>query len=104
MFTKKLAHMVFFTLEDPSEDAVKIMLIEMKKYLYGHPGLEYFSCGTRNLELDRPVNDQEFHVSLHTVFADRAAHDAYQIHPLHQEFITRNKSSWRHVRVFDSDC
>jgi Stress responsive A/B Barrel Domain len=101
---KKIAHMVYFTLEDPTSENIQNMLSEMKNYLDNHPGLEYFSCGTLNPELDRPVNDRAFHVSLHTVFVDRAAHDAYQIHPRHTEFITRNKPSWKQVRVFDSDC
>lgn len=104
MSEKKIAHMVYFTLENPSLQNIQLMLDEMNKYLNDHPGLEYFGCGTLNQELDRPVNDRQFHVSLHTVFTNRAAHDAYQIHPRHKEFIDRNKPSWKQVRVFDSDC
>ncbi len=44
----------------------------------------------------------EFHVSLHMVFTDRLAHDAYQTAPRHTEFVARNKSNWARVRVFDS--
>jgi hypothetical protein len=36
-----------------------------------------------------------------TVFADRAGHDAYQEHPLHKEFIARNKANWSRVQVYD---
>jgi hypothetical protein len=104
MSRNKIAHMVYFTLENPTEENIQAMLNDMKNYLDNHPGLEYFSCGTLNQELSRPVNDRSFHVSLHTVFTDRAAHDAYQIDPRHQEFINRNKPSWKQVRVFDSDC
>lgn len=104
MSEKKIAHMVYFTLEDPSQRNIQTMLTDMAHYLDNHPGLEYFSCGTLNPDLARPVNDRAFHVSLHTVFVDRAAHDAYQEHPRHKEFIDRNKPSWKQVRVFDSDC
>lgn len=104
MSDKKIAHMVYFTLENPSDENIQHMLNEMNQFLNDHPGLEYFSCGTLNAELSRPVNDRSYHVSLHTVFANRAAHDAYQIHTRHQEFINRNKSTWKLVRVFDSDC
>jgi hypothetical protein len=43
-------------------------------------------------------------VALITVFESRAAHDAYQTHPDHLEFLSRNKESWSAVRVFDADA
>lgn len=103
MSGKKIAHMVYFTLVDDSESKVQSLIDDMKHYLDDHPGLEYFGCGTLNKDLDRPVNDREFHVSLHTIFQDRAAHDQYQSNPRHIEFIERNKANWKNVRVFDSD-
>jgi Stress responsive A/B Barrel Domain len=104
MSEKKIAHMVYFTLQDPTEQNIDAQLAEMREYLDQHPGLEYFSCGVLNQDLARPVNDRAFHVSLHTVFTNRAAHDAYQVHPRHLQFIERNKPCWKQVRVFDSDC
>ncbi len=104
MTVKQLAHIVYFTLEDASEARIEAILADMRQYLDAHPGLVHFSCGRLNPELNRPVNDRDFHVSLHTVFEDRAAHDAYQIHPRHTEFIDRNRANWKRVRVFDSDC
>jgi len=53
--------------------------------------------------LCRPVNDREFHVGLHVVFRDRAAHDAYQALPQHRRFMAENKETWKQIRVFDSD-
>lgn len=99
----KIAHHVYFTLEDASAENINSLLADMRHYLTNHPGLDYFSCGTLNQELNRPVNDRDFHVSLHTVFSDLAAHDAYQVHQRHEEFIQRNKSKWKQVRVFDSN-
>ena len=101
--SKRIAHMVYFSLVDNSPEQVQHLLAEMKKYLDGHPGLEFFGCGTLVPDLSRPVNDKGFDVSLHTVFADRAAHDAYQIDPRHLAFIEKNKANWKQVRVFDSD-
>ena len=99
----KIAHVVYFTLEDASQEKIDLLLSEMRKYLDDHPGLEYFACGELNRDLKRPVNDHDYEVSLHTVFADRAAHDVYQVAPRHLEFIERNKSNWKKVRVFDSN-
>ncbi len=101
--SKRIAHMVYFSLVDNSSQQVEHLLAQMKKYLDDHPGLEFFGCGTLVPDLSRPVNDKQFDASLHTIFADRAAHDAYQIAPRHLEFIENNKSNWKQVRVFDSD-
>ncbi len=101
--TQRLSHMVYFELNDASESKIQELIDECKKFLSGHAGQELFAVGTLNPDLDRPVNDRSFHVSLHTIFADRAAHDAYQVDPRHLEFIERNKSNWKNVRVFDSD-
>jgi len=50
----------------------------------------------------RPVNDQDFDVALHLVFANRADHDMYQDAPRHLKFVEENKADWAKVRVFDS--
>jgi hypothetical protein len=62
----------------------------------------YFGAGTVVAELDRPVNQRDFHVALCVVFKNKAAHDTYQTHPRHLEFINENKETWASVRVFDS--
>ena len=53
-------------------------------------------------ELNRPVNDRDFHVGLLVVFENKAAHDKYQAHERHLKFIEENKPNWKKVRVFDS--
>ena len=73
------------------------LIAACKEYLDNHPGLIYFGAGRLNPDLARPVNDRAFHVSLHTVFADRAAHDAYQVEPRHLKFIEQNKPNWKTV-------
>jgi hypothetical protein len=98
-----LAHSVFFSLKDRSQDAVQKMLGDCRQYLPGHAGILFFACGTPNQELTRPVNDRDFDVSLHIVFESQQAHDAYQDAPSHHRFISDNKPNWRSVRVFDAD-
>jgi hypothetical protein len=97
-----LAHNVFFSLHDRSEAARTRLVEACRKHLAGHDGIVFFACGTRCVELDRDVNDLDFDVGLHMVFADKAAHDAYQAAPTHLRFIEENKAGWRRVRVFDS--
>ena len=97
----QLAHHVYFTLKDRSDEAAQTLLNACHKYLNNHEGLVGFSVGTRDRELDREVN-QDFDVSLHCIFADRAAHDQYQTAERHLQFIEENKQGWASVQVLDS--
>jgi hypothetical protein len=99
---RALGHMVFFTLaEDTPENRAKLVAA-CQKYLTGHEGTLYFSTGTLAEDLARDVNDRDFDVALHLVFASKADHDRYQDHPRHLKFIEENQALWSKVRVFDS--
>ena len=98
-----LGHMVYFTLKDNSQAAIDAMIVACKKHLSDHPGTVLFAAGTRVPDLTREVNDREFDVALHVVFESREAHDQYQVHERHTQFIEENKANWAKVRVFDAD-
>lgn len=98
-----LAHIVYFTLKDKSQEAIDRLIDSGKEYLSGHPGTVFFAMGTLNKELDRPVNDKAFEVALHVVFDSKESHDVYQVHERHQAFIDANNENWEQVRVFDAD-
>ncbi|MCC7084682.1 MAG: Dabb family protein [Pirellulales bacterium] len=97
-----LAHMVYFSLHDPTAANKQKMLDACHRYLSSHPGVVLYAAGTC-APYDRPVNDRDFEIALQVVFTDRAAHDAYQTTPRHLEFIENCKSMWKKVRVFDAD-
>lgn len=98
----KLAHCVFFSLVEPTDEARKKLVAACHRHLTGHPGEVSFSVGTLS-DLARSVNDRDYDVALMIVFEDRAAHDVYQTAPRHLKFIEENKAGWKKVRVFDSD-
>ncbi len=100
---KMLAHNVFFTLTDSSEAKIDELVAACQKYLSGHPGTAFFAAGGLVPDLNRPVNDMEFHVALHVIFDSREAHDQYQVAERHLQFIEENKGNWAKVRVFDSN-
>ena len=77
-------------------------MAEIRRYLANHEGIVDFYVGRRQTAYQRVVNDLKFDVALNIVFVDEAAHDAYQTAPLHKEFVERNQSTWKQVRVFDS--
>lgn len=97
-----LSHDVYFTLSDASEQACQELVDSCRRDLGGIEGILHFSVGTRTVEFTREVNDSDFHVALHVLFPDRAAHDAYQEVPAHARFIEQNQANWAAVRVFDA--
>jgi hypothetical protein len=102
MATPRLVHNVFFTLKDSAPANVEALVAACKKYLTVQAGIVFFATGTRCEELTRPVNVTDWHVGLHIVFVDKAAHDAYQDDPMHVKFVEENKPTWAAVKVFDS--
>ncbi|MBA62275.1 MAG: stress responsive protein [Planctomycetaceae bacterium] len=102
MSDKQVAHMVFFTLDDGSQEAVDNLIDACNNYLTGHDGTVYYSVGVRGSEFSREVNNQTYHVGLHVVFENKAAHDQYQSHERHLTFIAENKGNWASVDIFDT--
>lgn len=97
-----LAHNVFFTLADNSPAAQKELVDDCHRYLAAIPGLVFFAAGTC-ADSNRPVNDRNFHVALHTVVENKAGLEAYLTHPQHVAFAAKHKPNWAQLRVFDSD-
>ena len=97
-----LAHNVYFALKDSSPAAQSKLVEACKKYLARHEGTVTFAAGTLATEMNRPVNDREYEVSLHIYFKDASAHEKYQEHPRHKQFIEEQEANWKKVRVFDS--
>jgi hypothetical protein len=97
-----LAHNVYFSLHDKSPEARAKVINSAKTHLTGHAGVLFFAVGELAAELTRPVNDLDYDVALHVVFANMADHDLYQEAPRHHKFIDECKAGWAKVRVFDS--
>jgi len=98
----KVGHNVYFSLNDNSDAAKEKFVASCKKYLSGHPDTSFFAVGVLAKDMKRPVNDQDFDVSIHVVFANKAAHDKYNVSEKHLKFIAENKASIKKVRVFDT--
>lgn len=97
-----LAHIVYFTLNDNSEEKRQNLVDACQKYLKDHNGVKFFAAGVVGTEFDRPVNDRDYDVSLHVYFEDKETHDVYQTAEEHLTFIAEQKENWKQVRVFDS--
>src|SRR5438132_14250791 len=86
-----VVHDVFFTLKDDSAEARQKLVAACNKYLTSHPGTVFFAAGTLAEDFTREVNDRDFHVALHVVFENKAAHDKYQTDERHLTFIDEGK-------------
>jgi hypothetical protein len=100
---RQLAHMVFFTLKERSEDGRKAFVALCDKYLSGHPGVVYFSVGTIAEDAIEPgVGVRDFDVALHLVFDDKEAKEKYLKSTRHDGFVAEIKALVGQVRVYDS--
>lgn len=94
-------HHVFFWLKEPdNEDHLKhfsgalqelVTIDAIKTYHIGRPAV------TR-----REVIDSSYQYSLLTIFEDKAAHDIYQVHPVHDIFRKVAGELCSKVTVYDS--
>jgi hypothetical protein len=82
------SHVVIFWTKPEIADAADRLLAGAEKYLKPIPGVLHFHVG-RMATSHRPVVDQSYQVALNVIFADKATQDAYQVHPLHLEFVEK---------------
>ena len=60
----------------------------MERYLRPISGVLHFHCG-KMVPSHRDVVDQSYQVALNLIFPDKATEAAYQIDPLHVEFVEK---------------
>jgi len=94
-------HSVYFRLRDDLsaaerqrfEDGIR-SLAAIDMVVEGHIGAP---AGT-----DRAIIDRNYTHALILAFADQRAHDAYQVHPVHDRFRERCAGYWNDIRIFDT--
>ena len=99
---QRLAHLVFFTLKEQTDEARQRLVDACQKWLADAPGLVFFGVGLRGEEFQRPVNDTEYDVGLHVVFESKESHDQYQTSEAHQAFLAENKETFASLKVYDT--
>lgn len=65
------------------------------------PDIQSMHVGRPEATPARPVIDDSYAWALIEIFADREAHDRYQAHPVHEEFVREFSASWEKVTVYD---
>jgi hypothetical protein len=95
------SHVVIFWTDPAQPNAADDLLAGCDQYLKSIPGVLQYHAG-KMVGSPRPVVDQSYQVGLNVVFPDKQAHDAYQIHPQHLEFVEKHvKKMVQRVLVYD---
>lgn len=97
-----LIHTVFFYLKPDLSAADRSAFAEGVATLGKIPSLSAFYLGTPASTGKRPVIDDTYDYAITCVLADVAAHDAYQVDPIHLAFIHDHKDKWTTVKVYDA--
>ena len=94
-------HTVYFWLKPgTTEDARNQLVHDCREYLGKVPSVKKLWAGVPAMT-PREVVDNSYAVGLTVILDDTKGHDIYQEHPLHKEFIARNKSHWDRVQIYD---
>ncbi|GAB3490673.1 Dabb family protein [Spirosoma knui] len=94
-------HTVFFWLKHPESQDDRTALGAGLESLKGVKDISAAYIGTP-AETRRPVIDHSYDYSITFVFEDKAAHDTYQEHPVHLEFVAECSHLWERVQVYDA--
>ena len=94
-------HTVYFYLKPGATQAARDQLVhDCREYLGKIPVVKHLWAGVPAMTT-REVVDNTYGVGLTVVLEDVAGHDVYQEHPLHLDFIQRNKETWNRVQIYD---
>ena len=98
-----LVHTVFFWLKPELTAAQRAEFRRGVETLGDIKSVEKVYVGTPAATEKRPIIDDSYSVGLTVLCKDVAAHDAYQVDPIHLAFIDRCKSFWNRVQIYDAE-
>ena len=98
-----LIHSVYFWLKPELTPAQRAEFLAALQALKDVPSVKQFHLGKPAGVTPRPVVDLSFDYSITCVFDDVAAHNAYQVHPLHLAFVNTGKPLWTKVQIYDAE-
>jgi hypothetical protein len=97
-----LAHQVYFWLKKPDSAEDRTELIKGIKTLRKIESVKKLSIGVVAATEKRSVIDDTWSVSELAIFSDLAGEAAYQVHPIHNDFVKNYSHLWSKVVVYDS--
>lgn len=102
MKKKNLAHQVYFWLKNPGSAEDRTELINGIKTLRKIESVKKLSIGVVAATEKRTVIDDTWSVSELAIFSDLAGEAAYQVHPIHLDFVKNYSHLWSKVVIYDA--
>lgn len=99
---KGILHQVYFWLKNEGSVADRDALLQGLETLRKIPGVQKLYTGVPASTEKRDVVDNSFAVSELMFFKDEKAQAAYQVHPVHKQFVERYSGLWSKVIVYDT--
>lgn len=96
-----VVHHVFFWLKNPDSKEDREQLIAGVKTLSKIPSVRRIHVGIAASTEQRDVVDSSWGVSELMFFSDLEGQEAYQIHPIHVDFVKKYSHLWDKVIVYD---
>lgn len=94
-------HHVFFWLKNPEDPDDRKIFEKALQELGTVETIKFLQIG-KPAGTDRDVIDNSYHYSFLAGFKDKAGHDVYQEHPIHDKFRNEYSHLWTKVLVYDS--
>ena len=93
-------HNVYFWLKQDLGDDAAVAFEQGLAELAKDPNIKTGYFG-RPAGTERDVVENSYSYGLVFVFDDLAAHDRYQVSPIHQKFVDAHRSRWARLVVYD---
>jgi hypothetical protein len=97
-----LIHTVYFWLKPELSSAQRAKFREGLDSLAGIAAVGKIFIGTPAATEKRPVIDDSYSFALTVLLKDVAAHDAYQVDPIHLAFLASCQDCWTRVQIYDA--
>jgi hypothetical protein len=98
---RMLIHSVYFWFKPDADPGLVARFEAGLARLTTIPEIQTAYFGRPEATSQRAVIDDSYAWGLVETFRDVEAHDRYQAHPIHQEFLGEFADSWQKVRVYD---
>ncbi len=98
-----LVHSVLFWLKPDLTPAQRDEFVRGVESLRGIKAVSSVYIGKPAATEKRPVIDDSYSYALTVLFKDVAAHDAYQVDPVHLAFVNNCKPFWTRVQIYDAE-
>jgi hypothetical protein len=99
-----LIHSVYFWLNEEEDIESVLQFEEGLASLFEDPAVESGYYGKPAGTPPRPVIEESYSYGLVLIFADQAAHDRYQVGPIHKRFLAENSVKWARLHVLDIEA